>query len=57
MISEKDIQLLKDVFATKGELESFKDEILSEIKSMREELVVVMAIANASRSTNKELKH
>jgi len=51
MLTENDIKLLKEVFATKDDLMryalkedliKFKDEILHEIRSMRQELIVII---------------
>ena len=51
MLTKNDIKLLREVFATKEDLNryalkedlvNFKDEILYEIRSMRQELVVII---------------
>ena len=42
MLSTKDISKLEEKFATKNDIVSFKDAILSEIQKMRDELVLII---------------
>jgi len=42
MITDKDISKLEKKFATKDNLVNFKDEILHEIKGLREEITLVI---------------
>jgi len=42
MITDKDISKLEEKFTTKEDMVDFKDEILHEIKGLREEITIVI---------------